>query len=211
MHRRSVVSHSMCRMLRPELVAIILGFGACARPDCREGTCQTLDPYFNCEYDRSGTAGGGNTVAPAHCKYHGNIVVRASFELPQAYANDSQQKFFVREEVLAGLADVFRHVKLNGEERFLLPALWYGLKHDGRFLRRWIPTEELQLEHRWRERSVWSARLVFAVASPAATCELCMSHLSVPLYSESENGFAMLGTVSRFTTHFAIMQRVTPV
>ena len=210
MRGRSVVAHSLCRMLRPELVAIILGFCACARADCREGTCQTLDPYFDCEYDGSGTAGGGNTIAPAHCRDHAtDIVVRMSFELPQSYANDSQQKFFLRENVLVDMAAA--NTDLKREERFLLQGLWYGLQNDHRPLRRWIPTEELRLEHRWRELSVWTMRLVFEVASPAATCELCMRHLSVSLYSWSEHGLAELGTVPQFTTHVSIMQRVRPV
>eukprot|EP00439_Symbiodinium_sp_Y106_P021991 s3117_g2.t1 len=54
-------------------------------------------------------------------------------------------------------------------------------------------------------------RLVFEVASPAATCELCVRNLSLPLYSVSESDFDELGTVSRFTTHFSIMQQVRPV
>ena len=209
MRGRSVVAHSMCRMLRPELVAIILGFCGCGNADCREGTCQVLSPYFDCEYDQTGTAGGGNTIAPAHCREHAtDVVVRASFELPQSYANDSQPKFFYRVDVLNGLNDMVAQTK---EEWFLLRGLGYGLLHDRRDFRRWIPTEELQLEHRWRERSVWTMRLVFEVASPAATCELCMRNLSLPLYSVSENDFDELGTVSRFTTHFSIMQQVRPV
>ena len=85
-----------------------------------------------------------------------------SFELPQSYANDSQQKFFLRENVLVDMAAA--NTDLKREERFLLQGLWYGLQNDHRPLRRWIPTEELRLEHRWRELSVWTMRLVFEVA-----------------------------------------------
>ena len=38
-----------------------------------------------------------------------------------------------------------------------------------------------------------------------------MRNLSLSLYSVSESDFDELGTVSRFTTHFSIMQQVRPV
>ncbi|CAE7208479.1 unnamed protein product [Symbiodinium sp. CCMP2592] len=203
MRSRSVVAHSMCRMLRPELVAIILGFCGCENADCSEGTCQVLSPYFDCEYDQTGAAGGGNTIAPAHCREHAtDVVVRASFELPQSYANDSQQKFFYRVDALNGLNG---RVPQTREEWFLLRGLGYGLLHDHRD----FDAGSQRRSFSWN--TVGEMRLVFEVASPAATCELCMRNLSLPLYSVSENDFDELGTVSRFTTHFSIMQQVRPV
>ena len=173
-------------MLRPELVAIALAFCVSGRPDCSPGTCQTLQPYFNCEFDKWGTAGGGNTIATAKCgdAAAGDIVVRTSFQLPSYVDNGSESLFFNRMEALTSLTSL-RYS--NAEEGFVLHALLFGLAGDNRDLRRWIRKEEILLEHRWREHSVWKTRLVFEVASPAAECQFCM-HMSVPLYQLSQDG-----------------------
>lgn len=195
-------------MLRPELVAIALAFCVSGRPDCSPGTCQTLQPYFNCEFDKWGTAGGGNTIATAKCgdAAAGDIVVRTSFQLPSYVDNGSESLFFNRMEALTSLTSL-RYS--NAEEGFVLHALLFGLAGDNRDLRRWIRKEEILLEHRWREHSVWKTRLVFEVASPAAECQFCM-HMSVPLYQLSQDGrdHHQLEKPDEFIMQVSIMQQV---
>ena len=92
----------MYRMSRPELVAIALVFGVCGRADCRQGTCQTLQPYFQCEFDSSGAAGGGNTIAIAKGPPQ-DIVVRISLEFPSHRDNGSDPTFFLAADVLTAV------------------------------------------------------------------------------------------------------------
>lgn len=89
-------------MSRPELVAIALVFGVCGRADCRQGTCQTLQPYFQCEFDSSGAAGGGNTIAIAKGPPQ-DIVVRISLEFPSHRDNGSDPTFFLAADVLTAV------------------------------------------------------------------------------------------------------------
>ena len=129
-------------MLRPELVAIALAFCVSGRPDCSPGTCQTLQPYFKCEFDGRGAAGGGNTIATANCDPGTDIVVRTSFQLPSHVDNGSQPLFFNRMEAFTTLQDL-RYDSDCDEERFVLLALAYGFANDKRYLRRWIAKEEM--------------------------------------------------------------------
>ncbi|CAJ1416711.1 unnamed protein product [Effrenium voratum] len=195
-------------MLRPELVAIALAFCVSGRPDCSPGTCQTLQPYFKCEFDGRGTAGGGNTIATANCDPGTDIVVRTSFQLPSHVDNGSQPLFFNRMEAFTTLQDL-RYVSDCDEERFVLLALAYGFANDNRYLRRWIAKEEILQEHTWRQHSFWKTRLVFQVALPAAECQFCMK-MSVPLYQLSENGrdHHQLEIPDEFIVQVSVMQQV---
>lgn len=194
-------------MPRPELVAIALPFCVSGRPDCSPGTCQTLQPYFNCEFDEWGTGGGGNTIATAKCRAGaGDIVVRTSFQLPSYVDHGSQPLFFNRMEALTSLMNL---TYSSAESFFVLQALFYGLAGDNRDLRRWIPKEEILLEHRWREHSVWKTRLVFEVSSPAAECQFCVQ-MSVPLYQLSQDGrdYHQLEKPDEFIMQVSVMQQV---
>ena len=104
-------------MLRPELVAIALAFRVSGYADCSPGTCQTLQPYFKCEFDRWGTAGGGNTIATAKCgdAAAGDIVVRTNFQLPSYVDNGSEPLFFNRMEALMNL----QNLEYSNDEDFL--------------------------------------------------------------------------------------------
>ena len=192
-------------MPRPELVAITLAFCVSGRPDCSPGTCQTLQPYFDCEFDKWGTGGGGNTIATATCgAVAGNIVVRAGFQLPSYVDNGSQPLFFNRSQAVTSLLKLTRSTP---EEHFVVQAVFYGLHGDSRDIRRWIPKKELLLEHQWREYSVWKTRLAFEVAAPAAECQFCM-HMSLPVY---QLGGHQLEEPDEFTMHISVMQRLVPV
>ena len=209
-NRHPVAAHSLCQMLRPDLVAIAFAFCVSGRPDCSPGTCQTLQPYFNCEFNRWGTAGGGSTIATAKCEdTAGDIVVRTNFQLPSYVHNGSEPLFFNRMEALTNLQTV---KPSNEEEWFVVQALAYGLNGDRRLVRRWIPRAEILREHRWREYSVWKMRLVFEVASPAAECEFCM-HMSVPLYQLSQDGrdYHQLEKPDEFIMQVSVMQQVVAV
>ncbi|CAJ1460395.1 unnamed protein product [Effrenium voratum] len=197
-------------MLRPELVAIALAFCVSGRPDCSPGTCQTLRPYFKCEFDGRGTAGGGNTIATAKCNPATDIVVRTSFQLPSHVDNGSQPLFFNRMEAFTILKNLPFY---SGEERFVFQALAYGFANDHRYLRRWIAKEEILQEHTWREHSFWKTRLVFEVASPAAECQFCM-HMSLPLYQLSQDGpdhQKLEHKADEFIVQVSVMQRVVAV
>ncbi|CAE7289979.1 unnamed protein product [Symbiodinium sp. CCMP2456] len=192
-------------MPRPELVAITLAFCVSGRPDCSPGTCQTLQPYFDCAFDGWGTGGGGNTIATAKCgAIAGDIVVRTGFQLPSYVDHGGQPLFFDRAEAVTSLQNL---TFSTAEESFVLHAVAYGLTGDSRHIRRWIPKEELLLEHQWREYSVWKTRLVFEVAAPAAECQFCM-HMSVPVY---QLGGHQLEEPDEFTMQVSVMQRLVPV
>ena len=192
-------------MPRPELVAIALAFCVSGRPDCSPGSCQTLQPYFDCEFDGWGTGGGGNTIATANCDAAArDIVVRTSFQLPSYVDNGNQPLFFKRIEAFARLTN---QTYSTPEENFVFQAVGYGLDGDSRYFRRWIPKKELLLEHRWREYSVWKTRLVFEVATPAAECQFCM-HMSVPVY---QLGGHQLEEPDEFVMQISVMQQLVPV
>ena len=157
-------------MPRPELVAIALAFCVSGRPDCSPGTCQTFQPYLNCEFDGWGTGGGGNTIATAKCDAAaGDIVVRTNFQLPSYLDNGSQPLFFQRMEAYTCLTS---QRYSNPEEYFVFQAASCGLRGDSRQFRRWITKKEILLEQRWREYSLWKTRLVFEVAPPE--CQFCI-------------------------------------
>ena len=102
---------------------------------------------------------------------------------------------------------------VHGEEVFVLVALLVGLAGDSRDLRRWIPKEEIQREHHWREHSFWKTRLVFEVASPAAECQFCM-HMSLPLYQLSQDGRdhqKLEHKADEFIVQVSVMQRLVAV
>ena len=206
-------------MSRPVLVAIAL---ALCGADCRDGTCQTLQSYFECVFDGHGGGGGGNTIASALCKGDIQIVVRASFQLansskpllvfPQR-AEDEDIFFFKREEALRSLRTAGRRGHFNTDEaRFVANSLLHGLGNDARTYRRWIARREVELEQRWREQAVWQAQHAFAVASPAAACEFCL-RVPVPLYTwDSENeDFSRHKVDSTHTVRVSVMQKVMPL
>ncbi|CAE7339257.1 unnamed protein product, partial [Symbiodinium sp. CCMP2456] len=196
-------------MSRPELVAVAVVFGVCGRADCRPGTCQTLEAYFQCEFTGSGAAGGGSTIAVANCLFH-QIVVRVSLELPSLWDNGSDAMVSATEDVVRALTG------LNSEEpedMFVLRALYFGLESSTRPLRRWIPSREQNMEQRWREEALWHIRLVFAVAAPGAECEFCVrTHVSVPVYRAQGTKFLKVEPLSGpYTAHVSVFQKVTPV
>ena len=208
----------------PVLVAIAL---ALCGADCRDGTCRTLQSYFECVFDGHGGGGGGNTIASALCNGGIQIVVRASFQLasvnsskplvfksrfPQR-AEDEDIFFFNREEALRSLWTAYRRGHFNTDKaRFVAKALLHGLSNDARPYRRWIAKGEVELEQRWQEQAVWQTQHAFEVASPAAACEFCL-RVPVRLYTwDSENeGFSRHNVDSPHTVHVSVMQKVMPL
>lgn len=209
-NRYPVVADSACQMLRPEPVAFAIAFWVCVNADCREGTCQTLEPYFDCEFDGHGAAGGGSTIAAAACSTQ-QIVVRISLELPSHPRNISEPLFFKREQVVESARRMRRGTFLLSEDEFVNKALHIGLRNDQRMYRRWIPLRELKLEQQWREEARWNLRLVFGIAAPAATCEWCLKGRT-QLYVFRDDKFLAAGSWStQFTAHVSITKQVTPV
>lgn len=200
----------MYRMSRPELVAIALVFGVCGRADCRQGTCQTLQPYFQCEFDSSGAAGGGNTIAIAKGPPQ-DIVVRISLEFPSHRDNGSDPTFFLAADVLTAVESLRPEKE---EDVFVLQALQFGLQAamlKQRPVRRWISRHAHTMEHRWREEATWNVRLAFGVATFGAECEFCI-RMSVPLFRIRGGSLFQVAQFSEtYTAHVAIMQKVAPV
>ena len=177
---------------RPVLVAIAV---ALCGANCSDGTCQTLQSYFDCEFDGSGGGGGGNTIAAASCARNTPIVVRTSFQFVNSsmpaifkqgliqHANDEASFFFNRQEALRVLQIGFHkgHFKTD-EALFVARALFFGLGNDARPSRRWIPKREVARERMWREQAVWQTPTVFAVAPPAAECEFCLRIMPLRVY-----------------------------
>ena len=199
------------RMSRRELVAVVLVFGVCGRADCSPGTCQTLEPYFQCGFLGSGAAGGGSTIAVAKCQYQ-EIVVRTSLELPSHRDNNRS------DAMVSGTGDLLRALEKlqveEAEDRFVLGAILYGLKSSTqRPVRRWIPSREHEMEQRWREDALWHIRLVFGVAAPGAECEFCVrTHGPVPVYRMQGDKPSRVAPFSEpLTARVSVFQKVAPV
>ena len=164
-------------MLRPILVASAL---AQCWADCSPGTCQSLEPYFSCDFGGRSNAGGGNTISYADCKGV-QIVVRTSLALPSRIVQPKDENIFVFKvpDVMKRL-NVFQNNITNIEERFVAKALLIAFQsrliafQSPRQFRRLIPKSEVVLEQMWGEVAKWKADLVFGVASPAASCEFCL-------------------------------------
>ena len=63
---------------RIALVSLLLVVPAAGQ--CDEGTCQSLQPYFNCHVNfGEGAAGAANMIAFAVCRDIGDVVVRVGF------------------------------------------------------------------------------------------------------------------------------------
>ena len=132
-------------MSRPELVAVALVFSVCGRADCSPGTCQTLQPYFQCHFPGSGPAPGGSTVAVAKCLFQ-EVVVRISLERLSHRDNRSDAMVSQTDDVLSALESLKFE---EAEDRFVLGALDFGLQSSiQRPFRRWIPTREHEMEQR---------------------------------------------------------------
>ena len=211
-------------MLRPVLAAVAL---ALCGADCRDGTCQTLQSYFKCEFDGRGGGGSGNTVAAARCEGGLQIVVRASFQLASLnssqpvvlnsgfprFSADEEIFFFERQEALQALQAAQHSGHFNTHEaEFVAQAVWNGLINDARPYRRWIPRREIELENRWREQAVGQAQHAFAIASPAAACDFCLRvHLGVYAYDSNAERLDPLKVDNPCTVHVSVMRKVMPL
>ncbi|CAE7356118.1 unnamed protein product [Symbiodinium sp. CCMP2592] len=158
---------------------------------CDEGTCQSLRPYFNCQFDfDSGAAGAGNTITFARCPDIGRVVVRVRFV---GEAHSDNDKYVSAVEVLRPYMDrEFSQLELpekhladlSAEDRFVALAFFSGL---GAALR----SRPIRPIHRkgasyaellWREKVNWSMAWVFDIAGHAASCTYCFNDTTlVPL------------------------------
>ena len=184
----------------------------------RDGTCQTLQSYFKCEFDGHGGGGGGNIVAAASCEGGLQIVVRASFQLAslnssQRAADEGNLLLLNRQEALRALkaAQGYGHFNTH-EAEFVAQAVWHGLSNDARPYRRWIPRREIELEHRWREQAVWQTQHAFAIASPAAACDFCLRvPLGVHAYNSNAERLDPRKADNPCTVHVSVMRNVMPL
>ncbi|CAJ1395897.1 unnamed protein product [Effrenium voratum] len=176
---------------------------------CRPGSCQALDAFVHCEYDGTGAAGGGNTIATAICPEQ-HIVVRVALETPSFASNASGSFIFSVDDMLDELRDVPHD---TAEAEFVRRAIRVGLTNsEQRPLRRWISKQELMAENYWRQKVVWNAGLVFEVASPDVACEFCLPSSRHRVWRIDSHG-RWSKTVGResVTAHVSIMKTVTPL
>ena len=147
---------------------------------CDEGTCQSLQPYFNCQMDfGSGAAGAGNTITFANCPGIGRVAVRV-----RLVGDARSEKYVNAFEVLRPHLD--RNVlqlpeehltRLPAEDRFVEVAFLSGLFSalSSRPIRPIHGKGEGHAELLWREKVRWSMAGVFDIAGPAATCTYCFN------------------------------------
>jgi len=171
------------RIALVSLLLVVLAAG-----QCDEGTCQSLQPYFNCQVNfDEGAAGAGNTIALGACAAIGDVVVRVGFvrdsHFERYYVNAWHVLMpHVGEDRTFYLPHHLDH--LPAEERFVetvfLAGLWSALR--SRPLRPIHPKREVHSELLWRENLRRSVGWVFDIVGPAASCMYCFNDTSVVSY-----------------------------
>ncbi|CAE7877731.1 unnamed protein product [Symbiodinium necroappetens] len=163
---------------RIALVSLLLVVPAAGQ--CDEGTCQSLQPYFDCLLDfGSGAAGAGNAITFANCPGIGRVAVRV-----RLVGDARSEKYVNAFEVLRPHLD--RNVlqlpeehltRLPAEDRFVEVAFLSGLFSalSSRPIRPIHRKGEGHAELLWREKVRWSMAGVFDIAGPAATCTYCFN------------------------------------
>ncbi|CAE7310880.1 unnamed protein product [Symbiodinium sp. CCMP2592] len=171
------------RIALVSLLLVVLAAG-----QCDEGTCQSLQPYFNCPVNfDEGAAGAGNTMAFAVCTDIGDVVVRVGFVRDSHFEHYYVNALQVLEPHLGedGTFYLPNHLDhLPAEERFVetafLAGLWSALR--SRPLRPIHLKREVHSELLWRENLRRSVGWVFDIVGPAASCMYCFNDTAVASY-----------------------------
>ena len=209
---------------RIALVSLLLVVPAAGQ--CDEGTCQSLQPYFNCQVSfGEGAAGAGNMIAFAVCRDIGDVVVRVGFvgDSHSEHYVDALQVLrpYLRENGIFYLPeDHLDH--LPAEERFVETVFLSGLLSAlrSRPIRPIHLKREVHSELLWRENLRRSVAWVFDIVGPAASCMYCFNDTAVvsylPLCKRQPGDAAGLcrpakGARLPFALEVEIMNRARPV
>ena len=186
---------------------------------CDEGTCHSLQPYFNCQvHFGSGAAGAGNTISFATCPVVGDIVIRV-----RLVGGAHSEKYVHALEVLQPYIDLDtvrlpgHFDRLHAEDRFVEAAFLSGLVSAlrSRPIRPIHRKEDGHAEMLWREKIRWSMAWVFEIAGPAASCTYCFNDTEVMMHlplcvRQPGDGVGQCRAVRRVPLPFELQVDVMP-